>query len=427
MRRFAPACLAIAVTLGAVPSPASLPDDIERLTERWGKRARVRRLAPRLLTHGERIPIVLPSGSRGALDSPGCTTLAVLGSVSVSFAVHRSTLGANAFVGDSAPSVAGAVEIVRCGRQRVEQDSLWVEMRSPRGVVEFVVAQSDKRLPSLRQELPHRDPGPASPESEAGPRPISPPLKARATDWEAQAKREGALQAASRVLNADERSRVGLSLELEPGCHRISALGLQPAQQDQSIDIDLAVYRDPPRGLVREDQSENPDATLSLCVAETAPVFVDVIGIPAGDPVVLLTARFPLPEGLPVRWGPSARERLAEALWEQHYPGVSAAPVYESLGVTGITLLPFEVEPNTCYVVAGGVLRGLVKGFQMRMLKPGGQVSAGASSERPSSALAFCTGVEREAKLQVDAFGASLAWLVSVWRSEGAVTKERAP
>jgi hypothetical protein len=403
-----------------------LPDDVEQLTRGWSQKARVQRIVPRLLSHGERVPIVLPPFS-GEADDGNCASLAVLGSVSTSFVLLRTAVVQGSLVGDSVPSVAGAVELVRCGRERYQLANLWVEMRSPRGVVEFIVAQSPGRLSSLRQELPHRDPGPAWPEGEAGPRPVSPPLKARVAEWEAQARRDGALSTDNRILRADESARVGVDVSLEEGCHGFSGLGLQPARHAQSLDIDLVMYRDSPRMILREDQSENPDASVSLCVAQDTDVIIDLLGTPPGDPVALLHARFALPDGLPLRWGPVARERLAEALWDQHFAGVVDPPVYESLGVTGMTVLPLEVEPNTCYVVSAGILRGLVKAFQLRLIMPGGQASASASNDRNSAALAFCSGMERGAQLQVEAFGASLAWLAAIWRAEPARAKSSTP
>jgi hypothetical protein len=416
----------VGIALAAPGAQASLLDDVELLTQRWSPKARVQRILPRLLSHGERVPIVLPP-SEAEPDENGCTSLAVLGSVSTSFVVLRTALVRGSLVGDSVPSVAGAVELVRCGRQRSQLANLWVEMRSPRGVVEFIVARSPAQLTSVRQELPHRDPGPAWPEGEAGPRPVSPPLKARANEWEAQAKRDGALAADNRILRADESARVGVDLSLEEGCHRFAGLGLSAAREQQSLDIDLVLYRDSPRTILREDQSENPDAAISLCVAQETDVILDVLGIPPGDPVALLHARFPLPDGLPLRWGPAARERLAEALWDQNFAGIADAPIYESLGVTGMTLLPLQLEPNTCYVVSAGILRGLVKAFQLRLITPGAQASASAANERSSAALAFCSGTESGAQLQVEAFGASLAWLAAVWRAEPARAKPSGP
>lgn len=410
--------------LAASSAQASLTDDVAQLNKSWSEKARVQRILPRLLSHGERIPIVLPPPDE---DGAGCASLAVLGSVSTSFVVLRPALVQGSLVGDSMPSVAGAVELVRCGRQRAELSELWVEMRSPRGVVEFVAARGPVRLPSLRQELPHRDPGPAWPEGEAGPRPISPPLKARVAEWEARARRDGAVAADNRILRADESARVSVELTLSEGCHRLSGLGLTAPRREQSLDIDLVLYRNTPRTILREDQSENPDASISLCVAQETNVILDLLGAPSGDPLALLQARFPLPDGLPLRWGPAARERLAEALWDQSFAGVSRPPVYESMGVTGTTILPLQIEPNTCYVVAAGVLRGLVKAFQVRLLSAGAQASVTASNDRTSAALAFCSGMEQKAQLQIESFGASLAWLAAVWRAEPVRAKPSEP
>lgn len=416
----------VSLLLTTASAQASLPDDVALLSKRWSEKAHVQRVLPRLLSHGERIPVVLPPAPADQ-DATGCTSLAVLGSVSTSFVVLRPALVQGALVGDSMPSVAGAVEIVRCGRQRSQLSELWVEMRSPRGVVEFIVARGPGRSTSLRQELPHRDPGPAWPEGEAGPRPISPPLKARVGEWESRARRDGALSVENRILRADESARVSVDLTLAEGCHRFSGLGLTSARREQSLDIDLVLYREAPRTILREDQSENPDASSSLCVAQETAVILDLLGAPPGDPLALLQARFPLPAGLPLRWGPQARERLAEALWDQSFAGVSEPPIYESMGVTGMTILPLQIEPNTCYVVATGVLRGLVKAFQLRLITPGAQASATASNERTSAALAFCSGMERGAQLQIEAFGASLAWLAAVWRAEPVRAKPSEP
>jgi hypothetical protein len=207
-----------------------------------------------------------------------------------------------------------------------------------------------------------------------------------------------------------------ISLRLGAGCHRVSALSLAPSSAGAGRDLDLFVRGEPGSELTRQDQSENADAELELCVASPRRVDVGVLGLPPADPAVLEHALFPLPEGLPEGWGDAIPARFAEALFRRHFRGSSRGPVHESLGIAGRTLVPLELEVQTCYVAAAAVLQGSPKALLLEATPEDGAGSVDSSSTEPALALGFCTGHARYVRLRVEAAGSSLAWLLALWR-----------
>ncbi|HLV21971.1 MAG TPA: hypothetical protein VKZ49_13850, partial [Polyangiaceae bacterium] len=153
--------------MGLLAAPASAADlgaDAARLASSWARLGRVDRLEPRLLERGEIRPLLLPPGLPKRVDEGTCTTLVVLGALSTNFVLRflpaegRSPLAQGDW---PEVSVAGAAELTRCGSRRGSLKRVVVEMRSPRGVLEFLVVETrGKPEPTLRSVLPHRDPGP---------------------------------------------------------------------------------------------------------------------------------------------------------------------------------------------------------------------------------------------------------------------------
>src|SRR5690606_21187883 len=118
-------------------------------------------------------------------------------------------------------SVAGAAELTRCGSRRGSLKRVVVEMRSPRGVLEFLVVETrGKPEPTLRSVLPHRDPGPVTPLPSSGPRPSPCPLEARASAVEARVRRLGAAGIQHELMMAAEDGSGETLLRLDTGCYR---------------------------------------------------------------------------------------------------------------------------------------------------------------------------------------------------------------
>lgn len=405
---------ALTLTSGA---EASLSEDAARLATLWSGRARVERLRPRLLTRGERVPVPLPYGSDA---SPGCTSIAFLASPSISFAV----LAPRGDQLEPHSSQVGWAQLTYCGTRRAALERLSLEMRSPRGLIEVLVARASSPLPSPGQSLAHRDPGPTSPLGEAGSAPIPPPIEARGVAWEAQARRGGAVQVGRQVLRSENAAPVMTRMDLAEGCHRLSALALQAAAGELPRDLDLFLRSETLPDLSREDQSENSDAEITVCVGEPTPARVGVSGVGAEEPIVLQHARFPLPPGLPERWGPALRGRFADAFFRRQFPGHSEPPIYESLGIAGRTLLPLALEPRTCYAAGVSAIQGNLKGLLVDVAPLDGEGAADSTSDDAALVLGFCTGDDGLAQLRVEATGASVAWLGAIWRVQRQILEE---
>lgn len=401
---------------------ATLAEDILRLSAAWGHDARVEPLTARLLSRGETMPLALPVWATVPYGE-ACTSVAILASPSVSFVVQVAS-GPSL---DVRSSEVGAVQVHRCGARRADLRRISIEMRSPRGIVEVLAAEAPTPLAALSSVLAHRDPGPKSPGGQAGPAPIPPPLELRAVAWEAQAKRDGATQIERQVIKPQGTEIPTARLSLAEGCHRLSALGLSPVAPDAPRDLDLFLRGEALFELRREDQSENSDAEISVCVASPAPVRVGVLGLGASDPAVLQHARFPMPEGLPAHWGPQVRSRFAEAFFRRHSTGVSRGPVYESLGVAGRTTLPLNLELRTCYAAGLSVLQGSQKALLLEVTPNDRDRAADSTSDAEAVVVGFCTGDDGFARLRAEAVGLSVAWVAAVWRVEREVPIEEAP
>ncbi len=421
-RRLVPVLSALLLTASASSAGATLVEDVVRLKAAWEREARVEQLRPRLLSRGETIPLALPLWATN-VRAEGCVSLSILASPRVSFVVQLS----NGSAADVRTSEVGALQLHRCGAQRAELRRAQLEMRSPRGIVEVLVAESRAPLASLSNVLAHRDPGPKSPGGQAGSAPIPPPLEQRAVAWEAQAKRDGATQIERQVIKGQGSEVPTARLSLAEGCHRLSALGLQPSAQDAPRDLDLFLRGDALSDLRREDQSENSDAEISVCLASPAPVRVGVLGLSAADPAVLQHARFPMPLGLPEHWGPLVRSRMAEAFFRRHSLGAPRGPVYEALGVAGRTTLPLNLELRTCYAAGLSVLQGSPKALLLEVTPRDRDAAADSTADAEAVVVAFCTGDDGVARLRVEAIGLSVAWVVSVWRVEREAALEGAP
>lgn len=415
-------CAGLLVSAGSSPAQAALSDDVASLAGFWSVQSRVERLPPRLLARGDRIPVALPYRAEGE-GSRACTTLAFVGSPSVSFAV----LAPRGESLEPHSSQVGWVQLTYCGPRRAALEQLEIEMRSPRGVIEVLVAHSPAPLPSPGEALAHRDPGPASPLGQVGPAPVPPPVRSRGLAWEAEAKRDGAAGVAREVLQSSERTEwLSTRVDLTEGCHRLSALALSASAGEAPRDLDLFLRSEATPALAREDQSENSDAEISVCVGEPTPVKVGVSGAAFAEPVVLQHASFPLPPGLPERWGPVVRGRFAEAFFRRRFAGHPRPPVYETLGLAGRTLLPLGLEPQTCYALGVAAIQGNVKGLLVEVTPNDHEGAADSTAEEPGLVLAFCTGDDGYAQVRVEAAGVSTAWLAAVWRIERRLLEEGA-
>jgi hypothetical protein len=175
-RRFSvAAAFCLAMLAQAAPSRATLAEDVSRLKETWQRQARVEQLRPRLSSRGETLPLALPAWATDE-RSERCTSVTLLANPRVSFVLQV----ANGPGLDVRSSEVGAMQLSRCGSHRVDLRRTLLEMRSPRGIIEVLVAEAPVPLAPLSSVLAHRDPGPKSPGGQAGPAAGSRPAAPRA-------------------------------------------------------------------------------------------------------------------------------------------------------------------------------------------------------------------------------------------------------
>jgi hypothetical protein len=402
------------------PASADLGKDVSQLSKRWAESTRVRRLKPQLLERGTIRPLLL---SRAETDptTESCTTVAVLGANSTSLIMRfLPTEGPLRWPEGEFPeaSIAGAVQLVRCGVRKAMLDRLALEMRSPRGVVEILVAQGPRPLPPLLRTLAHRDPGPAAPLGRSGPRPISAPLRDRADALERRARREGARDVGSRLVSAERDGSGEIPLRLDAGCYRLDVLGVPtPEGWPRGVDLDAELAFVPEGTLAAQDRTESADASLSFCVGARKLARLRFAGTIPSSPVVALIARWDLPTGLPASWGPGARAQIAEAVRRHHLRDLGGSPVYSSIGVAGVTVLPLEVEPGACYLAAIAPIRGEPLGIALAAQADTQRAEDNPGASSSGTAVAFCAGQAERALIDVEARGIGLVWLLGVWQT----------
>jgi hypothetical protein len=410
----------VALLFGTASARADLPSDVARLTAEWKEYGKFQSLKPRLLERGDIRPLLLPA----VLTDPttqSCTTVAVLATASSNFVLRFvPERGRISFPNGEWPetSIAGAAQIVRCGARKQMLDRLVIEMRSPRAVVEALAVQAAVPLPSLRRTLPHRDPGPVAPMASGGPPPASAPLEQRAGGIEAKNRREGAVEIRRRRLDAGEDGGGDVLLRFERGCHRLDALSMSgPSAAMRGIDVDLELMSIDTRELFASDRTESADASLTTCVGEPTPLRLHFSGSLPQMPIALLSARWDLPKGLSEEWDPDVRARMAEAIWHSHNRSLGGRPVFQSIGVGGLTVLPIEVEPGACYLAAVAPIRGESSGVGLAAVLGRQHVQNHGGPEGAGTTLAFCSEGDERALFEIETRGVGLVWLFAVWQT----------
>jgi hypothetical protein len=406
--------LALGTSLSPGEARADLGRDVERLLLAWRAFGHVTELSPRLLERGDVLPLVLPAEP---LDPkrPGCVTLAVLGTTSISFLLDPTGAGSNEGEDDwPEGSEAGALEITRCGDKKPALAGLALEMRSPRGVLEFAVLASNEPPPRLVQVLPHRDPGPVAPLGGSGPRPNVAPLALRVRAAEERAARDQAIELSVQDLTASALGAGTTLITLAPGCHRFELLGDEAGRRP--TDVDFEVRNEDGSEMLAADHSESSDARALFCLGRAMPVTLRFAGAGPFAKLALARSRWDLEPNLPARWPAEARARFSGVLRDQRLPLAGAELVDESLGIQGDTLLPLSVEPATCYVALAAQLRGEAVALSMAARTSRGIAQSRLDQEVGGALLSFCTGPEERALLEIEARGLGLVWMSAVWR-----------
>jgi hypothetical protein len=383
----------------------------------WRDHGVVRHLPPRL---GERLspsvvflPVELLSG-----NSSSCISVVVLGPNSIHFTL-RAVGGA--YLPESVEdwpqaSLAGLVQITRCGARKARLGALLIEMRSPRAVLEVVAIESQEPVPPATDILLQRDPGPIAPLMGFGPPSEPPPIAERLATAELQSREAGGLDVQRDSVQSSARGTGSVHRVVEVGCHRLSVLA-EPAKDDGRFsDLALMPELSAAAGLVAVDRGDGYAASLSFCAGERTTVGFRFAGAPGGARVWIVSSRLPLPDGLPDSWGSGGRARMAAVL-ARHRAKVSGMPVDQALGVQGPTLMPIAIEPGACYVAALSAAQG--QAFTLALGVASGSISAQNHSGlgTDGTLISFCSRGESQASIEADSRGTGLTWLFALWQT----------
>jgi hypothetical protein len=350
------------------------------------------------MERGDVTPIVLPPWSLDAARGD-CTTLLLLSPVPTQFVLHlhpwpglQSTLA----------SKAGALQLTRCGRERVSFLQIVVEMRSPRAVVHSFVAVGAAAPPPLTVTLPERETGPEAPLGDPGPVPGREPLAERVRRFEEAETTAGARAVETVLLPSQGYVR----LALEAGCHRLLATG-----RDGAPSYTLLLAENEDDRPERLEASESGDVHHELCTARARRLLASLETKPEDAERKLSVAHFGLPNGLPGRFGPEVAERLLRALGGSAAPRQLGTLALATLGAQGRTPLPRALLPQTCYLAAATVVHGAPQAISLGVRA--GATNAEATSDDGAIGvhLGFCTGHSGQVDLDVEARGLGLSWL----------------
>lgn len=419
--RFRPASalclLALAGPLIPARSLADLGDDASRLTRSWGDHGIVRRLPPRL---GERgvpsvvfLPIELLSGPPSS-----CVSVVVLGPNSTHFAVRAA---GSAYLPDYSEdwpqaSLAGLVQITRCGSRKSRLSALVVEMRSPRAVLEVIAVESQQPLEPAVEILPQRDPGPIAPFTGLSLPTAPAPIAERLAAVEGKARRSGSEEVSRESIPSSARGAGLIHRSVEAGCHRFDMLAEPVAGRPPLGDLAVMPEVDATASLVSVERGDGLGAAFTLCAGERSQVSFRFAGAPPDSRVWLVASRYALPTGLLDSWGSGGKARMAAVLY-RHGVRVSGAPLDQALGVQGPTLMPVPVVPGACYVAALTAVQGQAFGMALATRAGGVEVQNHGGSSGDGTLISFCARGDDTALIEADSRGAGLTWLFALWEA----------
>ncbi|MBX3181472.1 MAG: hypothetical protein KIT72_13635 [Polyangiaceae bacterium] len=422
--RFGGLSLLLFLGFGAAPARAELMHDVAQAKKQLARLPFSDVAAPRLMERGEQRPLALP---REALSAERCTTLVLLSHERVSFTLHLPPAAGGA---PEPPigSVAGLIELTRCGAARGALGGAVIEMRSPRGVLERVVAASAKRPRRVRSRLPARQTGPVIEPSSIGPRATRASLPERFATLRRQAELRGDASLFQRSLMTDATGQARVDLDLLPGCFRVDLLGPpDPPGAGVSFDLDLELRRLPDGALVAADHSEALDAHVEFCTSTPGEVRLGALGGMPRAPVITLITRWPLPP-LPDHFSTLTKNQLAlRWLRQRTPPPADSGRQREWLGVVGHTTLALPTRAGACYQVVVAAHAGAPESLALEVSQGRARVENQSDERGAATDVTWCAPRNGQARLRVQAQGAGLVWRAVAYQVSSPPVGEPAP
>jgi hypothetical protein len=414
----------VALVAAERPARADGREVAERVVEQWrGAGGHVTALPARFLFDDETVVVPVPID-----EATGCTHVALVGARGLSFRAKLSDSSVDPLapeVGGRATSLAGVLELRRCGAGRPIRHVV-VTSDAGRGALEIVVARAPSALPALTTVIPERTGGALPPVPEAGALPMLPPPEKRAELAEARAKREGARIDARTAVRAGDDGGGEADLALAAGCHRVEVFARDPrpdrAGRRFRLDVD-AELRDPGNSdrVLSRDRTEAPDARLEACVGKTTHVNLVFAGAPPNGEITTTLASWPLPERLPSLWGAVTRSKMARVMFTRHVAIPPDDPVFLGQGSSGTTPFPVPVETGGCYLAVVALTHGHARSLQIRTVVGARESTDERGAAEEAALSAFCVNAHETARVEVHARGTGVGWGLAVFRMKSGV------
>ena len=394
-------------------SKGELGQQAADLKDNWGKEGQVERLPPRLLNRGDLVPIAISPELLNP-KTPGCVTVGVLSTPNLSFLM---VFGQNDQKPNRrawpVPSAAGAAEVTRCGARKPLLQGLTVQLRSRRGILEFLVLASEHPPAPISEVLQGRDAGPSIPSPQVGKRPWLAPVKERTETRKQILRAHGATRVTTSASMTNDSGRGDWVVHLNTGCHRLELL--TGSHQDSPPDLDARLQTLTTAENLDIDEEHSGQAALEYCVGRPERFRVSYSGARPKSEVVVIHSEWALPVGLPLEWGAQARANLARAIWQTDFPPLKRAPLQATLGVRGTTAIPLEIDPQSCYVAVVAPFRGKTTRFGIASQTRGMIRQAQSLKKGRGVAVHFCAQGARSTRIEIQAVGSGLAWIFGLW------------
>lgn len=401
-------CLGLVLVASEAAGATTLQREVETLSTVYRRGgATVKRHPTLFLEADEPRRLVLGEGGKG------CRTFIALSARSrtVSLHAHRGSRP----LGSARSGKAGAVMFEDCAHLA---DGVQLSIGGGRAAVELLEVQHLGELTDLEVVLPERAVGPVATEGDtAGPMPLA-PAKARLARAREAATYDGAQLIMPITTQADREGERGVLLKLREGCHRLVVISDEKTTRDP-VDVDAEVVDAETGDRLQRDASHAPDARLDFCLGQTGRVQLRYVGAGSMAKVVVLDALWPIPTGIPRRWGPQTTAGMAWAMHRRPSPTVVAAPEKQFIGGPGTTKLPLRMEPGVCYLASFAVARGDASAGRIAVTVGGRTHHDEAAGDQVMGAVSFCAEKAEVAQLQLDLRARQGWWVMGLWRYGG--------
>jgi hypothetical protein len=392
-------------------SHADLQDDVTLLIRRY-KDKKLFHLGPRILEQADELPLLVPDNLVGP-GSNSCLHLIALAAQSVQFLLDAPSSD-DSTEDSTFSSRAGLVETVRCGSDKAAVAAAALTMASPRGAVDIIGFSDNQPAPVALRVLPWRAAGDEAPEQNLTHWAAPSNLAARLAQLEQRAAFRGANRTERRIVPGEELQSGEILVGFDPGCHEVQMVSESDAEHPEfSVQNPELVWTDDGQAAA-SDWSNALSPAFHVCTAVARIAKITFDACPKNTQAVLFRSHFPWPAGIPSNWAIQARDQMALALVRRHLPSLPTLPAKSWIGSSSATSLHAPVAPRSCYLAIAATSQGPVNEISLAASSESRWI-ADSSIDAVGASVAFCVSQATSIKLDIDARGADVVWILGLW------------